>query len=154
MASEIDLFGAVTIRLPGGIQLDDDLHLLLKEKRLQDAAEALAKNGWTSVSRLRKMKAEELLDLGLSSGCRAALEDLLQAICENDSAAARDVEEAEQRNLLLKRIQDLEQDVAGRDQRIQDLEQSTADEAQGARAKVEGRGREECYSGWAPHCRL
>jgi hypothetical protein len=64
-----------------GAGLDNELTALLLKWDLEDAAKALAKHGWKSVSRLKRFNSDMHMDeLGLSSGTVCALEALLQTI--------------------------------------------------------------------------
>ena len=68
--------------------IDDELTQLLRKWGLEDAVEALAKNGWNSVSRLKIFKRDEHMDeLGLPSGTVCALEILLQSLVTNTLSA-------------------------------------------------------------------
>jgi hypothetical protein len=76
---DLSQLSAVVIKPPTTV--DNELAALLTKWDLDDAAKALAKHGWTSVSLLKQFNPDKHMDeLGLSSGKACGLIALLQSI--------------------------------------------------------------------------
>ena len=77
----------------GRLQLDHELTGLLRDRDVEDAAEALAEDGWTAVSRLKNMKDEDVGELGVPRGTARALEAVLRSLRLEGEVASKESKE-------------------------------------------------------------
>jgi hypothetical protein len=117
----------------GRAQLDDELTALLRERDLEDATEALGEGGWKSVSRLKRMRDEDVGELGVPRGTARALEDVLRSLREAESKGVAD--KAARMKELEKEVASLRREGAKKDKRVQALEREAASK-EGRRGKA------------------
>ena len=118
----------------GRAQLNDDLTALLRKWDLEDAAEALAEGGWKSVSRLKKMKDQDVGELGLPRGTARELEELLRSLRKAESKGGGN---------QAARTRALEQEVAEKDKRIRALEREAKSQSGGNKGGAKKAGEDD-----------